>query len=245
MDFFAWMYHHPYPEQDLMIHTFVILLRLSTINTKWTQRVISLMISPSQSPSMNTSDNNNNNNNINSSPSSPQMTVIQQLQMVIPARPIYEESELIADIRGGKELTKEEYLAVGKWCLSLPRWHHIGFAILRITNIVDLETIQQLLLPELQPSHIMQNRYYLVKEHLRYILHINSNLWRGQRDENNNNKEEEDQKDLLLYQQLHKQLLETLHCLKEQHHMLKRPNPNDQKVEYELIEQATLKLESI
>ncbi len=230
MNSLDWIYHQS-NDQYLMISTMVILLRLSTIDTRWTQRVVSLLL---QQPSPTTQ------------PQQPQsqqqqqhLSVAQRLQIFIP--PIFYSAEAagfesppnpthIGSIREGKELSEEHYLTTWKELLSYPEYSFYGFGILRIANIVKVETIRELIV------HLQPTSYYpkspLTLEHLRYLLHINSIFWKQQQPE---------------YKVLQQRLIVALNHLLQIYPTVPRKNEDEETAmekECDMIQQAIVKLES-
>ncbi len=57
-----WLYHRSH-QPELALYAFVVLLRLSTIDTNWTQRVVGLLLRP---PEAVVDDDNDSNSNTNS-----------------------------------------------------------------------------------------------------------------------------------------------------------------------------------
>ncbi len=210
------LYHHPSAPQYAVVTAMVILLRLSVIDTSWTHRIATLLLQR----------NNNSSSSSGSGIGSSSDSIAQRILNLL------EDDEQLPNVDGGKFKPELNALKEGgqlspREYLELCKLYHCGasggklankycYGILRITNLVNEETLQ--LLAESLKRDLFA---YDITPAIFYLLQINSAEWK---------KEEYQMQSQLLIQTL-KQLKGT--CEKKAHF----------KKENDLIEQVLLKLQ--
>ncbi len=161
-----WLFFHQSDQQMFILPTYMVLLRISTIDINHCKQMVSFLLQNS------IYDNSDNNNNRDSAQQ--QLTPIQRLIFHLNTTIRYQVSYAQNTIRTleGKELTEEEYIQLAREC-NAESW--LGFLILRFLNLVNEECIDLLLEFFLQPKVEESEKD---DEAFRYLLSISSQQWK-------------------------------------------------------------------
>ncbi len=181
-------------QKDFVVDVLLILLHIATLDTTHYQRTVSLLLSPPPSNKLAREDEDNNNNTSpvddirndnnnnsetkthNSQKDIKQLTTTQRLAIFTTTHrysDLLKYTQASQAVFRGTKLTDEEYF---QHCKELIQSGEIRvFGILRILDLINPPTVDLLLqsMPRVDPS-IKE-----IGEPCKYILHINSQQWRG------------------------------------------------------------------